>query len=146
MGIFKRFRSAEDTEQRSLAVKLASATMVGSILVGLILFVIGLGLYTNALVGQYITESFSIARSTAVVVENLADTDALAREVLDIYHSSPEELRSDENSEAYRHQFDGVTSEEGYLNVYNALGTLRKESDVNFLYLGVYDKDTGSLV
>ena len=146
MGIFKRFRSTEDTEQRSLAVKLTSATMVGSILVGLILFVIGLGLYTNALVGQYITESFSIARSTAVVVENLADTDALAREVLDIYHSSPEELRADENSEAYRNQFDAIKAEEGYSKVYRALGTLRKQSDVNYLYLGVYDKDTGALV
>ena len=146
MELMNRPGTTEDANRNSLATKLTSATMVGSVLVGLILFVIGLGLYANALVGQYITESFSIARSSAVVVESLADTDALAREVLDIYHSSPEELRTDENSDAYRHQFDAVAAEEGYSNVYKALGTLRKQSDVNFLYLGVYDKDTGSLV
>lgn len=146
MGLLDRPGTNEEANNTSLATKLTSATMVGSVLVGLILFVIGLGLYANALVGQYITESFSIARSTSVVVESLADTDALAREVLDIYHSSPEELRAAENSEAYRHQFDGIMAEEGYSKVYRALGTLRKQSDVNYLYLGVYDKATGALV
>ena len=146
MENFTKAWTDEDIKDKSLATKLTSATMVGSVLVGLLLFVIGLGLYANALVGQYITESFSIARSSAVVVESLADTDALAREVLDIYHSSSEELRASENSEAYRHQFDSIRAEEGYSRVYRALGTLRKQSDVNYLYLGVYDKETGALV
>ena len=138
--------TSEEAKNTSLATKLTSATMVGSVLLGVLLFVIGLGLYTNALVDQYITESFSIARSSSVVVENIADSDALAREVLDIYHSSSEELRAAENYEAYRHQFDGIKAEEGYGRVYRALGDLRKKSDVNYLYLGVYDKPTGALV
>ena len=72
MGLLDRPGTNEEANNTSLATKLTSATMVGSVLVGLILFVIGLGLYANALVGQYITESFSIAASTCVVVESLA--------------------------------------------------------------------------
>ncbi len=48
-------------------------TLLGAILVGLVAFVVGLGLYTVSLIDQYAVEAFSLARSTAMVVDSVAD-------------------------------------------------------------------------
>ena len=94
MRIFKRTKTYDEAYNGSLLTKITSTTLAGSLILGTVLFIIGLGLYSTALIRQYITESFSIARSSSVVVEQIADTDALAREVLDIYHSTPEERKA----------------------------------------------------
>jgi site-specific recombinase XerD len=54
---------------------------------------IGLGLYTYALIGQYIGEAFGLARSTALVVRQVVDTDVMVDEVMDLYRSLSDEER-----------------------------------------------------
>ena len=63
-----REMSALERRHYSLEARSFRTTVLGAALLGLVALAIGLGLYTYALVGQYVGESFGLARSTAMVV------------------------------------------------------------------------------
>ena len=56
----KTVREMNDRERLhySLAARVFHSALMGSVVLGLVALLIGLGLYTNALVGQYIGEAF----------------------------------------------------------------------------------------
>ena len=75
----------------SLEGKVFRTTVIGAAVLGLVAFVIGLGLYTYALVEQYIGESFGLSRSTAIVIDAVADTEGLSENVMRLYKGYSEE-------------------------------------------------------
>ncbi len=145
MGKFFRKKSNYGSEG-SLVNKLSSSVLTVSLIVGAVLLVIALGLYSNALVDQYITESFGLARSAAVVADRIADTDALAIRALEAYKSIPENVRQNQFTAEYMDNFDFLEQDEDYQRLKRMLGRLRKNSDVEYLYFGVYDVETSSLL
>ena len=107
MNLLTGKRESIDKE-RSLLTKVGRTTMISSLLLGLIMLVIGLSLYTIALLDTYITESFSLARSTSVIAERIADNEELSARVLEIYRGMSEEERNNQYSAEYRTKFTGI--------------------------------------
>ena len=50
----------------SLAGKVFRATVLGGVIFGLFSLVIGMGVYINALIGQYIGEAYSLSRISCI--------------------------------------------------------------------------------
>lgn len=141
-------RSIGEVYHSSLLAKVTWSMLKASLVLGAALFIIGLALYTHTLLGQYITESFSLARSSASIVEGIGDPDALAIEVMDVYRSIPEDLRQNQSSPEYRERFESLelNTNPNYLRLRRILGDLCASSDVAYLYIGVYDPETHAVV
>ena len=112
----KTVREMNEMERKhySLAARVFHSAMMGSVVLGLVALLIGLGLYTNALVGQYIGEAFGLSRSAAAVVEQVIDTQSLSSDVMEIYHSLSEEERAEPRSDEFRAHFSDITEREDY--------------------------------
>lgn len=130
----------------SLAAKVFHASLMGSVVLGLVAMLIGLGLYTYALVGQYIGEAFGLARSTSLVVTKVVNTDVMVDEVMDLYRSLSDEERAQTGTEAYRARFAHLTEGEDYATLCSVFRVFRDSSNVDDVYLAVFDRETGALV
>ena len=139
-------KSSNSIKDRSLLTKVGRMTLISYLLLGLIMLVIGLSLYTMALIDNYITESFSLARSTSVIAERIADNEELSGRVLDIYRGMSEEERNNQFSAEYRNKFVGIENEKEFKRLRSALRTMKENSDVEYLYTGIYDPDTQVLL
>ena len=144
----KTVREMNDRERLhySLAARVFHSALMGSVVLGLVALLIGLGLYTNALVGQYIGEAFGLSRSAAAVVEQVIDTQSLSRDVMEIYHAMSEEERAEPRSDEFRAHFSDITEREDYWVLRAILKEFLTASEVNDIYFAVYDKETGAIV
>ena len=144
----KTVREMNDRERLhySLAARVFHSALMGSVVLGLVALLIGLGLYTNALVGQYIGEAFGLSRSAAAVVEQVIDTQSLSSDVMEIYHSLSEEERAEPRSDEFRAHFSHITEKEDYWVLRAILKEFLAASDVNDIYFAVYDRETGAIV
>ena len=61
----------------SLLAKLTWSMLKASLLLGTVLLIIGLALYTYSMVGQYIDESYTLAKSAANIVGRIGEPDDL---------------------------------------------------------------------
>ena len=130
----------------SLEARTFWGSIIGSVIVGLVAFLIGLGLFTYALVGQYTKEAFSLCRSTALVVDSIADVEELSGEVMGIYKGLYRQDLEKTRTEEYREHFASVAEDETYQYLVEVLRTFRDNSDVEDLYVAMYDNATSSLV
>ena len=136
-----------ERQHYSLAARVFHSTVISSILLGLVAFAVGLGLYTYALVGQYIGESFGLARSTTLVVNAVVDVEDVAGEVMEIYRGLSDADRKNGNrSEAYRALYSHVMAMEGYETLRNIFYEFTKASNVDDLYLAMYDNESSTMV
>lgn len=133
-------------KEDSLLRKVTVLTMGSSFAIGMVILVIGLSLYGIALTGQYITESFTLARSAAIVVNNVTDTELLSNAVMDIYRGVSDEVRENQYDPEYRDRFTEIETDKDYLKLQMELRRLTSSSDVRYLYLGMYDIERQALV
>ena len=143
----KSVREMSELERKhySLAARVFHATVMGAAILGLVSLLIGLGLYAYAMAGQYIGEAFGLARSTAMVVDQIADTQGLRDEIMTVYQGLTEQQRADPDREEYQALYGGAV-DENLEYLLTVLRSFRDSSDVYDLYLGVYDRETSALV
>ena len=130
----------------SLQSKVFRSTLLGALALGLVAFIVGLGLYTWSLAQQYIAESYGLARSAAAATEKWIEEDGLAEEVMTIYRSLTDEERAATGTEAYRARFAYVEEYPQFRSLSTLLTDSRAASDMDSLYFAVYDRDTSALV
>ena len=138
--------SEREKKHYSLRGRTARAVLLTSAVLGLVMLLVGLGLYTVSLSRQYIAEAFNLTRNTQAIMEKVLDPDPCVREVMGIYHSMSEEELGEVGSEAYFGRFEGVKEIKGYKMIDRILRDFKKSSDVNDLYLGMYDVERSALV
>ena len=103
---------------------------------GILMLCIGIVIYTSALVQEYITSSFTLARSAATVVERIADNENISRRVMRIYHSMSDEELAHQKSIDYHAKFAFIEEDQGYQRIFRILRRLRANSEVQYLYMG----------
>ena len=141
-----REMSWRERRMYSLEARTFWGSVIGSVIVGLVAFLIGLGLFAYALVGQYTGEAFGLCRSTAMVVENIVDVEDLTGDVMQIYKGLYREELEKTRTEEYQAHFAEIEEREDYQYLKEVLGEFLKTSDVNDLYVATYDASTSSLV
>ncbi|MCR4963511.1 MAG: PP2C family protein-serine/threonine phosphatase [Firmicutes bacterium] len=144
----KTVREMNRLERRhfSLAARTFHATLLGSAVLGLVTLAVGLGLYTYSLVRQYITESFSLSRNAAAVLDELVDVEPLAGLVMDSYRGLDDAERAQTGTDAYRARFSAITEREDYQTVRRTLSKFGGYGNIDAIYLAMYDEESAAMV
>ena len=144
----KSVREMSELERQhySLAARTFHATVMGAAVLGLVAFLIGLGLYTYALVNRYIAETFNTASSTAAIVEKVVDVSPLAEEVMTQYRALNAEERGQTGTESYRERFAYITEREDYQELLSVLNDFLISSRLDAVYMAMYDEETSAMV
>ncbi len=130
----------------SLASRVFHAVLIGAVVLGLTALLVGLGLYTYALVSRAVSEAFNTARNTAAILARVEDTTRISDEVMALYERQTDAEREDVGSEAYRARFSAFPSRADYDNIHSVLYDFLESSDVYDVYLGMFDPERDALV
>lgn len=141
-----REMSKLEKKHYSIEARVFHASFISSVVLGLLAFIIGLGLYSYALAGQYITESFQLSRNAAAALEKVADVAPMSERTMELYRSQNEKERAKTGTKDYRARFSEISKLKEYKTALNVFNLFRKESDVYDLYLAMYDSKTSSIV
>jgi sigma-B regulation protein RsbU (phosphoserine phosphatase) len=141
-----REMTALERRHYSLEARMFHAVEMVSAVLGFVALLIGLGLYVYALLGQYVGEAFGLARSASMVIEQVADTETLVGDVMTVYRGLSQEERAGSRTETYRANYAEISSGEDYQMLRTVLREFLDSSDVNDVFLAVYDRETSSLV
>ena len=143
----KTIKEMSELERRrhSLEAKTFHAVLMGSLILGVMSLILGLGLYVYSLGNQYINEAFELTKNAEGVIENVGDVRDICNETLDIYHSLSDEERAVQDEE-YFARFDTVTKSEVYPRVIDFFLEYYASSDVNDIFIAMYDEETQALV
>lgn len=132
--------------RNSLEAKTFRTTLIASIILGLALLIVGLGLYSYSLASQYVKEAFYISQSAAVSSLKGADTVQLSKTVMERYRSLSEQERQKLGTAEYRDVFTDAEASQTYETLMNMLPSFASSGDVSVIYIAMYDRDTSSLV
>ena len=143
----KTIKEMSELERRrhSLEAKTFHAVLMGSLILGIVALFLGLGLYAYTLGSQYINEAFELTKNAEGVIENVGDVRDICNETLDIYHSLSDEERAVQDDK-YFARYDTVTKSEVYPRVIDFLLEYYASSDVNDIFIAMYDEETQALV
>ena len=132
----------------SLSVKVAQLIIICAFILGVVMLLIGLGLYSVAVANQYIATAFSLSRSASKVlsVNEQADAVALCEKVMDRYKNLSEEELEKVETEEYEELFADIDNGEDYQTTREVLRYFLESSDVDDIYLGMYDGERNALV
>ena len=129
----------------SLQAKTFHAVLMGSLILGIIALITGLGLYTYSLGTQYISSAFDITKNVSHVIQNVVNVSDSCKRTMDIYHSLSEEERENQD-DAYFERFSEITDGQNYGTILEALRDFKGNSGINDIFIGMYDAETGKLV
>ncbi len=130
----------------SLAARTIHTVLVGAFIIGLVALIVGLSLYTYALAGQYIGTAFNLTRNAKKFAEEVSWPVAVSDDVMGIYHDLTEDERAEQGTEIYKARYAEVLRDRDYAAIVDVLETLLESSDVNSLFLAMYDEDHSRLV
>ena len=135
-----------DRRRFSLTGRVFHATLLGSLILGLIVLIIGLGLYTYALVGQYISQSYSISCCAASICEKLADVESFSDSVMGRYRSLSDSEIASMGSRDYRNLFSDLEENPAFGSIHFVLHEFLDAGDVDAVYLAAFDEEKGRIV
>ena len=141
-----REMGALERKHYSLSGKVFRLVIIGSLILGLVAFAIGLGLYTVALTGKYISESFTLAKTAQTMLDKIASVETAAKRVMTAYGELTPEEKAQVGTEQYRARFTLVDKAAGMDTIRTILGEFAQSADVNDVYLGMYVEEDGALV
>ncbi|HAE15269.1 MAG TPA: hypothetical protein DCG51_01850 [Erysipelotrichaceae bacterium] len=144
----KTIREMSELERKhnSLAARVFHSTIIGSIILGVIALLIGLGMFSYTLADQYISEGFSLSQNAAGFLSRTVDIVPLSEAIMEEYRSLSDEERTQNSKEVRQEHFSSFTGREDYGSALSVLAEYMTFDQVEFIYLAMYDKDTSSLV
>ena len=149
----KNLREMNELERKhsSLSARVYHTTIVGTFLLGLLTLIIGISLYCTSLSDKYISTSFNMSRNAGVIIQRAMDVRPFAKKVMQAYESQTEEERLQNGTEQYRERFREFEYDPDYQTVLTILrdfGTTNTgvKSDVDAIYIGMYDEKNSSVV
>lgn len=132
--------------RHSLSVRVLRTTLMSAVIMGGIALLVGLCLYTYALIGQYIVDSSGMSGSAAMAVRRSGDPVKIANEVMEIYRSLPQEEYGQTGTPEYRKRFSHIEEYTDYRTLWEVLDGFLKNSDLYDIYLAMYDRETCAIV
>ena len=141
-----RAMTGREKKRHSLEGKLFRAIVLSCVILGAVLLIIGLGLYSVSLTARDVSHAFDVSRYAAMPAENETDSAGLARQVMEVYLGLSDEERAETGTPAYRARFSGARNDPAYDDLMNMLPAFSRSEDVSDVYLGMYDEARSALV
>ncbi|MBQ8965637.1 SpoIIE family protein phosphatase [Ruminococcus sp.] len=135
----------------SLAAKTVRSTVRSCVLFGIVFQIVALSFYAVTLTKQYISAADTSVRQAALSVKLGADSQGLAKQVMDTYRSLDDEQRSQVGTVDYRRYYqdidiDGEGRYTDVLRIVQGAAGCHAHGDVEDIYLAMYDEDTSAMV
>ena len=135
---------------KSLTARTVRTTVISCLLLGVIALFIGLSVYGSSIIMHSVRHAFETASHAQQSVTYETDSAALAKEVMAIYRSlTPEERQKMKTDpEEYRSFYSSIDTSVGGGGTWDRLRNLLKTFviDLDDVYMGMYDEETGALV
>ena len=141
-----REMTAREKRRHSLEGRLFHGIVMTCAILGAVLLIIGLGLYSVSLTARYVSHAFSVSRYAALPAENETDSAGLARKVMEVYRGLSEEARAGTGTPAYRARFSDALDDPAYAYLMDMLPAFSGSEDVSDVYLAMYDEENAALV
>ena len=141
-----REMSARERRRYSLEGKLFRVIVMTCVILGAVLLIIGLGLYSVSLTTRYVSQAFHVSQYAAVPAENETDSVGLARKVMEVYRGLSEEERAGTGTPEYRAKFSAALDDPAYRRLMDMLSAYNSSEDVSDVYLAMFDGETSALV
>ena len=141
-----REMTAIEKKRHSLSIRVFRMTIIGAAVLGAVVLVIGLSLYTYALTSQNITESFQLSSKAKTALTTSADIVPMAERTMEIYRAQTDDERKETGTPDYRARFDEIVLMPAYQTAMDTFNAFLEDSNVFDLYLAMYDENTSSIV
>ena len=138
--------SKEGRKFHSLSARVFCSVLAGSLLLGLLLTMVGLGLYSGAVARQSINTTYGIAESAHGILEKVENPNDLAVDVMERYESLTDAQRSNPDSEEYEALFAEFAEREDYKRICDILSDIHKSTDAFDVYLAMVHPRTHALI
>ena len=126
----------------SLAARVFHAAAIHSVILGLICFLIGFGMYLGAAAEDSMKAAFEAAQASVEAISAVSDPASYAARTMEIFRSrDPAETGGD----AYYAAFDGITSDPGYQRMRETLAGCRT-GEMSDFFFAVADSETNRVV
>ena len=109
--------------------------MLQTVIISLAAMAIGLGLHSYFTVNRYISETSSISRNAASMLERYVSADALSDEVMTAYFELTGDEREQVGTEAYRARFASYTQREDYAQINSVLSEFAEDFNLSAIYV-----------
>ncbi len=130
----------------SLEGRTFRATFLCSLIIGLAMLTVGLGLYTYTLTRQYLKEAYTTSRTAAAVINRSLDAVPLITDVMEEYGKLNLGVWESGKQRGYRSRFEHFTQREDYQQVRDILKDFSGSNDLAAVYLATYDKERCAMV
>ena len=140
-----REMSARQRARNSLASRVFRILTVHSLLLGLLCFLIGLGMYLDALMQRSMTEAGETAQSILTRVCAEVDPSVYAARTLGIFRETGGKKPSEEEEAAYYANFAEISEDADYQRMRELLRSSRTE-EMSDNFLAVTDEKNGVLI
>ena len=137
--------STRQRARRSLASRVFRMLTVHSLLLGVLCFLIGLGMYLNALMQRSMTEAGETAQSILQRVCAEVDPSVYVARTREIYREKAGKKPSEEEEAAYYANFSEIAEDAGYQRMRELLRSSRTE-EMSDSFLAVTDEKSGVLI
>lgn len=141
-----REMTAREKRRYSLEGKLFRGIVLSCVILGAVVLIIGLGLYSVSLISRDVSQAFSVSQYAAMPAEHETDSAGLARKVMEIYRDLSEEERAGTGSPEYRARFAEARKDPAYGFLMEMLPAFSRSEDVSDVYLAMYDEAGSALV
>ncbi len=141
-----REMSSIERSHHSLEAKTFRATVIGCVVLGLVLLVIGLGLYSVTVTRQYVSQAFYLSQTAAQSAGHGADSIGLANRVMATYRAMSDEERAGTGTDAYRARFAAEEASGEYDVLIHMLAGFSRNIGISDVYLAMYDEETCAMV
>ena len=130
----------------SLASRSFRMTLAGSIVLGVVALLIGLGLYTYSLANRYISEAYNLSKHAAGIIDKIIDHGELTNQVMDIYAKSRADGTAESGNMTYNARFSEIEIDADYRKLKSTLEDFRNASNVQDVYFAMYDTENDTIV
>ena len=131
---------------RGLQARTVRAVIMICGLLGMVLFCIGLSMYSMSLVEQYTDHAGCVSQLASQSVRRGSDGVGISRQVMDIYWNLSDEDRAKNGTQEYRDLFAGINKTPEFHLLFNMLTSFCDSSNVSDVYLGMFDESDSALV
>ena len=131
----------------SIGAHVFNATVIGSLILGLVAFIMGFGMYWHSMVMNYVDLGLTMTNATVRVADKASvDIAGVSEKVMDLYNSLPEEVRGNPDDPAYLALYDEITNTQEYFVLKTVLDQFRQSADIEDIYVGMYQEEGNRLI
>ena len=130
----------------SLSTRVFRASLLGSVILALAALIIGVGLYSYALLQQHTVEAYHLTQNAGMMLGRVTSIDNLTRETMERYRGLSEAERAQVGTEAYRARFADLEQRQSFRNAVDLLTYFKEDSDLFDIYIAMFDEETSAIV